>query len=134
MFLQVYKCMFLQVYKYKLALQTQGNIAAYGTYLRDFKSSTVDFDILVVILYPLQPNALLPFPLAENIHTIRKAVGYEVLWPTTFVIDDENDEVNISVITKIFKLSYIFLHSWFVFLMSCIYLYVFRMLEKGRIK
>ena len=134
MFLHVYKCMFLQVYKCKLALQTQGNIVAYGTYLRDFKSSTVDSDILVVILYPLQPNALLPFPLAENIHTIREAVGYEVLWPTTFVIDDENDEVNISVITKIFKLSYIFLHSWFVFLMSCIYLYVFRMLAKGRIK
>ena len=134
MFLQVYKCMFLQVYKCKLALQTQGNIVAYGTYLRDFKSSTVDYDILVVILYPLQPNALLPFPLVENIHTIREAVGYEVLWPTTFVIDDENDEVNISVITKIFKLSYIFLHSWFVFLMSCSYLYVFRMLAKGRIK
>ena len=50
------------------------------------------------------------------------------------MIDDENDEVNISVITKISKLSYIFLHSWFVFLMSCIYLYVFRTLAKGRIK
>ena len=134
MFLQVYKCMFLQVYKCKLALQTQGNIVTYGTYLRDFKSSTVDYDILVVILYPLQPNALLPFPLAKNIHTIREVVGYEVLWPTTFVIDDENDEVNISVIIKVSKLSYIFLHSWFVFLMSCIYLYVFRMLAKGRIK
>ena len=88
----------------------------------------------MVILYPLQPNALLPFLVAENIHTIREAVGYEVLWPTTFVINDENDEVNISVITKISKLSYIFLHSWFIFLMSCIYLYVFRMLAKGRIK
>ena len=126
--------MFLQVYKCKLALQTPGNIVAYGTYLQDFKSSIVDYDILVVILYPLQPNALLPFPLAENIHTIREAVGYEVLWPATFVIDDENDEVNISVITKISKLSYIFLQSWFVFLMSCIYLYVFRMLAKGIIK
>ena len=73
---------------------------------------------------------LLPFPLAENIHTIREAVGYEVLWLATFVIDDENDEMNISVITKVSKLSYIFLHSWFVFLMSCIYLYVFRMLAK----
>ncbi|RVW82117.1 hypothetical protein CK203_052477 [Vitis vinifera] len=38
-------------------------------------------DILVVILYPLQPNALLPFPLSENIRTIREGVGYEVLWP-----------------------------------------------------
>ena len=95
--------MFLQVYKCKLALQTEGNIVAYGTYLRDFKSSFVDSDILVVILYPLQPNALLPFPHAKNIHTIREAVGYEVLWPTTFVIDDENDKVNISVITKVSK-------------------------------
>ncbi|RVW71496.1 hypothetical protein CK203_061011 [Vitis vinifera] len=34
-------------------------------------------DILVVILYPLQPNALLPFPLYENIRTIREGVGYE---------------------------------------------------------
>ena len=110
--------MFLQVYKCKLALQTQGNIVAYGTYLLDFKSSIVDSDILVVILCPLQPNAFIPFPLAENIHIIREAVGYEVLWPATFVIDDENDEMNISVITKISKLSYIFLHSWFVFLMS----------------
>ena len=50
------------------------------------------------------------------------------------MIDDENDEVNISVITKISKLSYIFLHTWFVFLMSRIYLYVFRMLAKGRTK
>ena len=102
-----------------MAFQTQGNIVVYGT-LRDFKSFIVDSDILVVILYPLQPNALLPFPLAENIRTIREVVGYEVLWPTIFVIDDENDEVNINVITKISKLSYIFLQSWFVFLMSCI--------------
>ena len=101
-----------------MALQTQANIVAYGTYLRDFKSSIVDYDILVVILYPIQPNALLPFPLTENIHTIREVVGYEVLWPTTFVIDDENDEVNISVITKISKLSCIFLHSLFVISMS----------------
>ena len=56
--------------------------------------------MLVVILYPLQPNALLPFPLAESISTIRKGVGYEVLWPAPFVIDDENDEVNVSVITN----------------------------------
>ncbi|RVW33041.1 hypothetical protein CK203_101238 [Vitis vinifera] len=49
-------------------------------------------DILVVILYPLQPNALLPFPLSENISTIREGVGYEVLWPVAFVINDENDE------------------------------------------
>ena len=88
-----------------MALQTQGNIVAYGNYLRDFKSSIVDSYILVVILYPLQPNALLSFPLAENIHTIREAIGYEVLWPTIFLIDDENDEVNINVITKISKLS-----------------------------
>ena len=117
-----------------MALQTQWNIVAYGTYLQDFKSSIVDYDILVVILYSRQSNALLPFSLAENIRTIREVVGYEVLWPATFVIDDENDEVNISVITKISKLSYIFLHFWFVFLMSYIYLYVFRMLTKGRIK
>ena len=71
--------MFLQVYKCKLALQTEGNIVAYGTYLRDFKSSFVDSDILVVILYPLQPNALLPFPHAKNIHTIREAVEYEAV-------------------------------------------------------
>ena len=56
--------------------------------------------MLVVILYPLQPNALLPFPLAESISTIREGVGYEVLWPAPFVIDDENDEVNVSVITN----------------------------------
>ncbi|RVW26948.1 hypothetical protein CK203_098792 [Vitis vinifera] len=49
-------------------------------------------DILVVILYPLQPNALLRFPLSENISTIRKGVGYEVLWHVAFVINDENDE------------------------------------------
>ena len=55
--------------------------------------------MLVVILYPLQPNALLPFPLAESISTIREGVGYEILWPTPFVIDDENDEVSVSVIT-----------------------------------
>ena len=56
--------------------------------------------MLVVILYPLQPNALLPFPLAESISTIREGVGYEVLWPAPFVIDDENNEVNVSVITN----------------------------------
>ena len=56
--------------------------------------------MLVVILYPLQPNALLPFPLAESISTIREGVGYEVLWPAPFVMDDENDEVNVSVITN----------------------------------
>ena len=56
--------------------------------------------MLVVILYPLQPNALLPFPLAKSISTIREGVGYEVLWPAPFVIDDENDEVNVSVITN----------------------------------
>ena len=56
--------------------------------------------MLVVILYPLQPNALLPFPLAESISTIREGVGYEVLWPAPFVIDDENDEVSVSVITN----------------------------------
>ena len=56
--------------------------------------------MLVVILYPLQPNALLPFPLTESISTIREGVGYEVLWPAPFVIDDENDEVNVSVITN----------------------------------
>ena len=56
--------------------------------------------MLVVILYPLQPNALLPFPLAESISTITEGVGYEVLWPAPFVIDDENDEVNVSVITN----------------------------------
>ena len=56
--------------------------------------------MLVVILYPLQPNALLPFPLAERISTIREGVGYEVLWAAPFVIDDENDEVNVSVITN----------------------------------
>ncbi|KAL6347235.1 hypothetical protein AAG906_013671 [Vitis piasezkii] len=47
-------------------------------------------NILVVILYPLQPNTLLPFPLSEN--TIREGVGYEVLCPVAFVINDENDE------------------------------------------
>ena len=90
----------------------------------------------MVFLYLLQPNALIPFPLFENISTIREGVRYEVLWPVTFVIDDENDKVN-NVIPKLSKLSYIFLHSWLIYLfilMSCIYLYVFRMLEKGRIK
>ena len=56
--------------------------------------------MLVVILYPLQPNALLPFPIAESISTIREGVRYEVLWPAPFVIDDENDEVSVSVITN----------------------------------
>ena len=106
--------MFLQVYKCKLALETKENIVAYGTYLRDSKISIDGTDILVVILYPLQPNALLPFPLSENIRTIREGVGYEVLWPVAFVIDDENDEVN-NVIPKLLKLSYIFLHSWFIY-------------------
>ena len=73
------------------------------------------------------------FSLAENISTIKEDVGYEVLRLATFVIDDENDEVN-NVITKLLKLSYIFLHSWFVFLMSSIYLYVFGMVKRGRIK
>ncbi|KAL6312247.1 hypothetical protein AAG906_022792 [Vitis piasezkii] len=50
-------------------------------------------DILVVILYPLQPNALLPFPLSENIRTIREGVGYEVLWPIAFVINDDDEDV-----------------------------------------
>ncbi|KAL6338125.1 hypothetical protein AAG906_012820 [Vitis piasezkii] len=50
-------------------------------------------DILVVILYPLQPNALLPFPLSENISTIREGVGYEVLWPIAFVINDDDEDV-----------------------------------------
>ncbi|KAL6337951.1 hypothetical protein AAG906_005914 [Vitis piasezkii] len=81
-----------QVYKCKLALETKENIVAYGTYLRDSKISIDGTDILVVILYPLQPNALLPFPLSENISTIREGVGYEVLWPVAFVINDENDE------------------------------------------
>ncbi|RVW62798.1 hypothetical protein CK203_058902 [Vitis vinifera] len=81
-----------QVYKCKLALETEENIVAYGTYLRDSKISIDGTDILVVILYPLQPNALLPFPLSENISTIREGVGYEVLWPVAFVINDENDE------------------------------------------
>ena len=66
--------MFLQVYKCKLALETKENIVAYGTYLRDSKISIDGTDILVVILYPLQPNALLPFPLSENISTIRDDV------------------------------------------------------------
>ena len=56
--------------------------------------------MLVVILYPLQPNALLPLQLSESISTIREGVGYEVLWPAPFVIDDENDKVNFSVITN----------------------------------
>ena len=54
--------------------------------------------MLVVILYPLQPNALLPLSLVESISTIREGVGYEVLWLAPFVIDDENDEVNVRVI------------------------------------
>ena len=103
--------MFLQVYKCKLALETKENIVAYGTYLRDSKISIDGTDILVVILYPLQPNVLLPFPLSENISTIREGVGYEVLWPVAFVI---NDEMN-NVIPKLSKLSYIFLHSWFIY-------------------
>ena len=106
--------MFLQVYKCKLAHETEDNIVTYGTYLRDSQISIDGADILVVILYPLQPNALLPFPLSENISTIREGVGYEVLWPVAFVIDDENDEVN-NVIPKLLKLSYIFLHSPFIY-------------------
>ena len=105
--------MFLWVYKCKLALEIEDNITAYGTCLRDLKISIDATDILVVILYPFQPNALLPFPLSENISTIREGVGYEVLWPIAFVIDDENDEVN-TVIPKLLKLSYIFLYSWFI--------------------
>ena len=105
--------MFLQVYKCKLALETEDNIVAYGTYLRDSKISIDGTDILVVILYLFQPNALLPFPLYENIRTIREGVGYEVLWPIAFVINDD-DEVN-NVIPKLSKLSYIFLHSWFLY-------------------
>ena len=106
--------MFLQVYKCKLALEIEDNIVAYGTYLRDSKISFDDSNTLVVILYPLQPNALLPFPLSENISTIREGVGYEVLWPVAFVINDKNDEVN-NIIPKLSKLSYIFLHSWFIY-------------------
>ena len=79
--------------------------------MRDSKIFIDGTDILVVILYPLQPNALLPFPLSENISTIREGVGYEVLWPVAFVI---NDEMN-NVIPKLSKLSYIFLHSWFIY-------------------
>ncbi|KAL6312401.1 hypothetical protein AAG906_020013 [Vitis piasezkii] len=63
--------------------------------LKSFSTNSISIDgidILVVILYPLQPNALLPFPLSENISTIREGVGYEVLWPVAFVINDENDE------------------------------------------
>ena len=56
--------------------------------------------MLVVILYPLQPNLLLPFPLSKSISTIREGVGYEVLWHAPSVIDDENDEVSVSVITN----------------------------------
>ncbi|XP_059599048.1 uncharacterized protein LOC104881908 [Vitis vinifera] len=85
--------MFLQVYKCKLALETEDNIVAYGTYLRDSQISIDGADILVVILYPLQPNALLPFPLSENIRTIREGVGYEVLWPIAFVINDDDEDV-----------------------------------------
>ena len=55
--------MFLWVYKCKLALETEENIISYGTYLWDSKISIDGTDIIVVILYPLQPNALLPFPL-----------------------------------------------------------------------
>ena len=106
--------MFLQVYKCKLALETEENIVAYGTYLWDSNISIDGTNILVVILYPLQPNVLLPFPLSENISTIREGVGYEVLWPVAFVINDENDEVN-NLIPKLSKLSYIFLHSWFIY-------------------
>ncbi|RVW58614.1 hypothetical protein CK203_116016 [Vitis vinifera] len=91
-----------QVYKCKLALETEDNIVAYGTYLRDSQISIDGADILVVILYPLQPNALLPFPLSENIRTIREGVGYEVLWPIAFVINDD-DEVN-NVIPKLSKM------------------------------
>eukprot|EP00261_Vitis_vinifera_P022169 XP_010653642.1 PREDICTED: uncharacterized protein LOC104880072 [Vitis vinifera] len=82
-----------QVYKCKLALETEDNIVAYGTYLRDSQISIDGADILVVILYPLQPNALLPFPLSENIRTIREGVGYEVLWPIAFVINDDDEDV-----------------------------------------
>ena len=58
--------MFLQVYKCKLALETKEIIFAYGTCLRDSKISIDGTDILVVILYLLQPNALLPFPLFKK--------------------------------------------------------------------
>ena len=56
--------------------------------------------MLVAILYPLRPIALLLFPLAESISTVREGVGYEVLWPAPFVIDDEIDEVNVCDITN----------------------------------
>ena len=125
--------MFLQVYKCKLGLETLGNIVAYETYLGYSKISVEGYDILVVILYPLQPNALILFSLAKNISTIKEGVWYEVLWLATFVINDENDEVN-NVITKLLKLSYIFLHSWFVFLMSSIYFDVIGMVKRRRIK
>ena len=84
-----------------MTLQTQGNIVANGTYLRNSEIS-MDFStfMLVVIFYPLQPNVLLPFPLAKSISTIRESVGYEVLWPAQFLIDDENDEVSVTVIAN----------------------------------
>ena len=82
-----------------MTLQTERNIVAYRTYLRNYEISLDSSPcMLVVILYPLQPNALLPFPLVESISTIRESVGYEVLWPAQFVINDENDEVSVSVI------------------------------------
>ena len=66
--------MFLQVYKCKLGLETLGNIVAYETYLGYSKISVEGYDILVVILYPLQPNALILFSLAKNISTIKEGV------------------------------------------------------------
>ncbi|KAL6334458.1 hypothetical protein AAG906_015651 [Vitis piasezkii] len=71
------------------------NLSAQGTRKASplTKISIDGADILVVILYPLQPNALLPFPLSENIKTIREGVGYEVLWPIAFVINDDDEDV-----------------------------------------
>ena len=66
--------MFLQVYKCKLGLETLGNIVAYETYLGYSKILVEGYDILVVILYPLQPNALILFSFAENISTIKEGV------------------------------------------------------------
>ncbi|KAL6348325.1 hypothetical protein AAG906_005625 [Vitis piasezkii] len=58
-----------QVYKCKLALETEDNIVAYGTYLRDSQISIDGADILV------------------------EGVGYEVLWPIAFVINDDDEDV-----------------------------------------
>ena len=57
------------------------NIVAGGTIVRECGPN-----YLVVVDAPYKPNTSLPIPILDEIATVGRVVGYEVLWPAHLVI------------------------------------------------